>query len=404
LSFSVTDTGIGIPADQREKIFRAFEQGDSSTTRKYGGTGLGLTIAARLVALMGGTITVDSEPGRGSTFAFTARFAGQPHAPEQGELLETMSRVISPASEEIGDRRPVVASREPVPISSEPLRVLVAEDNEFNAQLLEQLLARRGHRVRLAGNGREALALASDGAFDVLLLDIHMPELDGFQVARAIRQRERAAGGHLPIIALTARSRREDRERCIAAGMDDFLSKPVRAVDLWETIDRAAATHPPEVRGQRTEVGGQRTEDRGEKPRAEVAAPSLISDLCPLTSSPGLLDPAVLLAACGGDATLLATMCDSFRRRLPDHLATVRDASRAGDAPRLREAAHKLSSMMAAFSTAAGGVASDIEDHAARGELAEARPLVERLEAMGDELMELTHRITLDSLRRQAGG
>jgi PAS domain S-box-containing protein len=391
LSFSVTDTGIGIPADQREKIFRAFEQGDSSTTRKYGGTGLGLTIAARLVALMGGTITVDSAPGRGSIFAFTAEFAPQPHASEQGEMLDATSRIMSPASEEVGGRQSAV------PKSSGPLRVLVAEDNEFNAQFLEQLLARRGHHVRLAANGREALALAGDGPFDLLLLDIHMPELDGFQVARAIRQQERAAGGHLPIIALTARSRWEDRERCIAAGMDDFLSKPVRAVDLWETIDRAAATHPPEDRGQRTEVGD-------EQPRAEEAAPSLTSVLCPLSSGAGLLDPAVLLAACGGDATLLATMGDSFRRRLPDHLAAVRDALRDEDAPRLREAAHKLSSMIAAFSTAAGGVSSDIEDHAARGELAETRPLVERLQAMAHELMELTPAITLDSLRRQAGG
>src|SRR5215831_10757652 len=103
------------------------------------------------------------------------------------------------------------------------MHVLVAEDNEFNAQLLEQLLGRRGHRVRLANNGREALRLAKEGGFDLVLLDIHMPELDGFQVAGAVRERERTTGGHLPIIALTARSRQEDRERCLAAGMDDFL-------------------------------------------------------------------------------------------------------------------------------------------------------------------------------------
>src|SRR5262249_45092631 len=129
--------------------------------------------------------------------------------------------------------------------------VLVAEDNEFNAQLLEQLLVRRGHRVRVATNGREALALAGDGAFDLLLLDLHMPELDGFQVVGAIRERERAAGGHLPVMALTARSRNEDRERCLAAGMDDFLAKPVRAADLWAAIDRVVAARPPAVRGQR---------------------------------------------------------------------------------------------------------------------------------------------------------
>src|SRR5205814_9341801 len=120
----------------------------------------------------------------------------------------------------------------------------VAEDNEFTAQLLEQLLVRRGHRVRLANNGREALALAQEGGFDLLLLDVHMPELDGFGVIEAVRERERRAGGHLPVIALTARSRPEDRERCLAAGMDDFRAKPIRAADLWAAIDRIVATHP----------------------------------------------------------------------------------------------------------------------------------------------------------------
>ena len=131
--------------------------------------------------------------------------------------------------------------RTPVPAAA-PLHILVAEDNEFNAQLLEQLLVRRGHRVRLANNGREALALAEEGAFDLLLLDVHMPELDGFQVVQAIRERERSAGGHLPVIALTARSRQEDRERCLAAGMDDFLAKPIQAADLWAAIDRVVAS------------------------------------------------------------------------------------------------------------------------------------------------------------------
>src|SRR5260370_22013060 len=134
----------------------------------------------------------------------------------------------------------------PVSLSpSKPLRILVAEDNEFNAQLLEQLLVRRGHRVRLANNGRLALSLAQQGAFDLLLLDVHMPELDGFQVIQAIREWERSAGGHLPVVALTARSRQQDRERCLAAGMDDFLAKPIQAGNLWVTIDRVVGARPP---------------------------------------------------------------------------------------------------------------------------------------------------------------
>src|SRR5207244_12457217 len=127
-----------------------------------------------------------------------------------------------------------------------PLSILIAEDNEFNAQLLEQLLGRRGHRVRLAGNGREALCLAGEGGFDLLLLDVHMPELDGFQVVRAIRDRERSAGGHLPVIALTARARHEDRERCLAAGMDDFLATPIHAAALWAAVDPVVRARPPD--------------------------------------------------------------------------------------------------------------------------------------------------------------
>src|SRR5262249_20312493 len=147
---------------------------------------------------------------------------------QQDELLDTIYRVmgrrdgappeVCPATGE-GERGPAAAAGS--------LRVLVAEDNEFNAQLLEQLLGQRGHRARLANNGRQALALAAEGGFDLLLLDVHMPELDGFQVARAVRQQERTTGGHLPVIALTARARKEDRERCLAAGMDDFLAKPI---------------------------------------------------------------------------------------------------------------------------------------------------------------------------------
>ncbi|HYT94492.1 MAG TPA: response regulator, partial [Gemmataceae bacterium] len=161
---------------------------------------------------------------------------------QQDELLETIYRVFR--KEEGGrmkdeqKKAPTLDSSFILPPSSFSLRILVAEDNEFNAQLLEQLLVRRGHRVRLASTGREALSLAGEGGFDLLLLDIHMPELDGFQVVQAIRERERAAGGHLPVIALTARSRKEDRERCLAAGMDDFLAKPIQAADLWTAIDR----------------------------------------------------------------------------------------------------------------------------------------------------------------------
>jgi PAS domain S-box-containing protein len=362
LSFEVCDTGIGIPKDMHERIFRAFEQEDTSTTRKYGGTGLGLTIAARLVALMGGQINVDSAPHRGSTFTFTAQFGRQQHPAGQVSIQPTTERMKEDKKSASGSDSSFI----PHP-SSLPLRILVAEDNELNAQLLEQLLMRRGHRVRLATDGREALSLAKEGSFDLLLLDVHMPELDGFQVVQAIREHERTAGGHLPVIALTARSREEDRQRCLAAGMDDFLAKPMQAATLWAAIDRA--------------TGGRQLR------RAQ---------------RPALLDPRVLLAACGGDAAILNSICRTFRARLPDHLRAVQDALGDEDAPRLREAAHKLCGMATAFSTVAGGVASELEDYAALGKFEEARPLVGQLETMAQELARVVGVLSLETLRQQA--
>jgi CheY-like chemotaxis protein len=229
---------------------------------------------------------------------------------------------------------------------------------------MEQLLRRRGHRVRLATNGREALDLAAAEAFDRLLLDVHMPDWYGFQVVRAVRERERKTGGHLPVIALTARSRQEDRERCLAAGMDDFLTKPFQPADLWVTMDRVVSPRPT-----------------AESPR------------------PGLLDSQVLLATCGGEAATLEKICQTFRARLPDHLKAVQDALSDQDAPRLREAAHKLSGMVAVFSTVAGEVASNLEEHAAQGQLDEARTLVAQLENMTPELMRLVRELSLNTLR-----
>src|SRR5262249_2170865 len=203
--------------------------------------------------------------------------------------------------------------------------------------------------------------------FDLLLLDIHMPELDGFQVVAAIRERERTAGGHLPVIALTARSRKEDRERCSRAGMDEYLAKPFTAADLWAAIDRVLRSRPPR-----------------QPPRLD------------------LLDPPVLLAACGGDPAMLRKMCRSLQSRVPEYLAAIRDALHDQDALRLREAAHKFYGMLSAFSTVAGDQAADLEDHAAQGQLEEAQPLVERLETMTQELMRLAGDLSLDSLRRYA--
>ena len=231
LRFAVRDTGIGIPRHKHQVIFEAFQQQDTSTTRNYGGTGLGLTIASRLAAAMHGGISLQSEPAKGSTFTFAGRFA----CPPSFERHDTIARALA------GEPRLPELRRVAAPAAAVPLRILVAEDQELNSQLLRLLLAKRGHEMVLATNGQEALAVAEAGGHDVILLDLHMPGLDGFEVVKAIRDRERSTGGHVPVIALTARTRKEDRERCFAAGMDDFLAKPIRGADLWEALDRVAS-------------------------------------------------------------------------------------------------------------------------------------------------------------------
>jgi two-component system, sensor histidine kinase and response regulator len=265
-----------------------------------------------------------------------------------------------------------------------PLRILAAEDNEFNRDLLEHMLARLGLSAAMAINGREALALLEREPFDVLLLDIHMPELDGFQVVGTIRERERTAGGHLPVIALTARSRNEDRERCLRAGMDDYLAKPFNAADLWAAFDRVL----------------RRDEGRGM--RNEGNATILDSSLIPRPSSLDLLDPPVLLAACGGDPTMLRKMCRSLQSRVPEHLAAIRDALHGQDAQRLREAAHKFYGLLSAFSTVAGDQAASLEDLAARGLLKETLPVVEQLDKCATELARLAGGLSIETLRQLA--
>ncbi|HZF10550.1 MAG TPA: response regulator [Thermoanaerobaculia bacterium] len=214
----VRDTGIGIPKDRQEVIFEPFTQADGSTTRRFGGTGLGLTISSQLVALMGGRMWVESELDRGSAFHFTISVG----------LLAGDAATTAP--------RPVAEPLPPVPAAGRPLRVLLAEDNAINQRLVAAILKKRGHTVVTVENGREALAAVGRNALDVALMDVQMPEMDGFEATAAIRAAELGTGRHLPIVALTARAFEGDREVCLAAGMDAYLAKPIHASELLAVL------------------------------------------------------------------------------------------------------------------------------------------------------------------------
>jgi len=363
LHFVVTDTGIGIPLEQQQQMFEAFSQADTSTTRRYGGTGLGLTISMQLVKLMSGRLWVESEEGHGSAFHFTVRFgiaqgaprgawispenlagipvlvvddnrtnrrilhdlltnwgmqpslaASGPAALEQFEaaaargtpfrmaLLDVMMPdmdgfmlaerirarpqlhdcilimlssagqmenqvrrqelriahyLIKPVKHsDLRDAmiRALSAREQPlVPSAVTPaqtaegrrsLRILLAEDGVVNQRVAREFLERRGHRVVVANDGREAVEAVEREAFDLVLMDVQMPEMDGLEATRAIRQQERSTGSHLPIVATTAAAFKEDRERCLAAGMDAYLSKPIQPASLYETIEALAVSSP----------------------------------------------------------------------------------------------------------------------------------------------------------------
>jgi signal transduction histidine kinase/ActR/RegA family two-component response regulator len=220
LRFEVRDTGIGIPADKQQSIFEAFSQADASTTRKYGGTGLGLAIAARILHLLGGKIWLESEPGKGSTFSF--------------DVPVRLRSVAEPVPE-----RPSAAE-----FRVRPLHVLLAEDNHVNQMVAVKMLENWGHSVRVAPNGYEAIREYQHSRFDVVLMDVHMPDLNGLEATREIRAYEIAVGRRTPIVAMTASAMAEDRQACLDAGMDEYLSKPIAMTELKGVLNRIASGMP----------------------------------------------------------------------------------------------------------------------------------------------------------------
>lgn len=254
--FTVTDTGPGIPVAMQKRIFDRFTQADSSVSRRFGGTGLGLAICRRLVGLLGGEIGVESAPGAGTTFVFTLPLAEALLNADQ-EPNQPGAAATVPAGEE------------------NSLSILLVEDNPLNLKLARTIFKKAGHEVTTATNGVESLETLARADFDVVLMDVQMPDMDGIEATGLIRQCEqgetapgryeevcarladRRRGTHVPIVAMTAHAMAGDRERCLAAGMDDYITKPFRADEVCAMARRIAAHNP--VRTDRGRRDGERS-------------------------------------------------------------------------------------------------------------------------------------------------
>jgi len=388
LCFSVRDTGIGIPADRLPSIFEPFTQVERVGTMS--GTGLGLTISAQLAELMGGKIRVKSAVGSGSTFDVELRFprANLDAASLASSTVKSTGRYVSPPSR---------------------LRVLVAEDNAVNARVVRHFLEKVGSQVTVAETGRAALEQALNSDFHLIFLDVQMPELTGLEVCQALRAHEKKSGGHRPIVMLTAQAMKGDREACLAAGADDYVTKPITRRTLFSAIarlmDQGAFRHAPSLRLPIATLTGKASSDKlpAAEPMAEGAAtPDGLSasgappSLEPLAVSTGVLDRAGLLARVEGDRALLTELVRLFVEERPALLESMELALRDGNAPDLARAAHKAKGAFGNLSAAlAAECAAELELLARHGELALATDVflrlrfqVERLEAELRALMQ----------------
>jgi PAS domain S-box-containing protein len=290
----------------------------------------------------------------------------------QDELIETIQRVHSCSPQPDGDSRSTTPEDSPATSTSpraRPLRILLAEDNALNQDVARHFLTRAGHTVRIAPDGKTALAVLDREPFDLLLLDVHMPGLDGFQVVSALRQRELATGRHLPVVALTARSMKGDRERCLQAGMDDYLAKPICREDLFGAIERVMSAQAP-------------------------AEPQ------PAASTPrGLLDPVTTLKVCDSDPALLARMVAVFELDAPAYLEKIEAAIRDRDAVGLRESAHRLRGLVSAFSSVTAETAALLEQIGAGGEVDKATAPFAILTTMIRDLGEVLNGLSVEDVK-----
>ncbi len=314
LRLEVKDTGIGIPRAKQEVIFDAFAQADGSTTRRYGGTGLGLTITRKIVEMMGGQISVESKPGQGATFTVTLPFSlaakAEPLQPE-----EAPAAAAQPSEAEAGTTESRAGS---------PLRILVAEDNPANQKLVLYLLQKLGYAVEVASDGKEALATLEKAgleSFGLVLMDVQLPEMNGFEATAAIRQMEKRSGRRLPVVALTAHALKGDMERCLEAGMDGYVSKPIRREELIEAIQCFLPCPPPSTGNQVALATGSET-----------------------------LNMPETLARIGGNAELLGELVGIFLETYPGLLQRMGRAIAEYDYHALDSVVHTLKSSLGNFS------------------------------------------------------
>jgi PAS domain S-box-containing protein len=349
---SVRDPGIGIPTEKLDSIFHEFEQVDASTTRQYGGTGLGLAITSKLIALMQGRVWAESQLGAGSTFHFEFDVELPPVVAEADATNPTPSSDLGPA------RRPSPARR--FGNRSHSLKILLAEDNRVNQRLAVGLLERMGHRVVVVETGQAAVEACQAEAFDLVLMDIQMPGLDGLDATRAIRTNESDQGERLPIIAMTAHAMSGDRQRCLDAGMDEYLSKPIRIAELEEKIGQLIESAEPDPPHQ----------DDSEESDSELSG---------------------ALAAIDHDSDLLRIMADAFREESAELRLVMSAAWERNDWEQLSHAAHSLKgSALALHASELASICSVLEQ---TRESADRERVAEELEVLRTELRSLENRL-----------